>query len=76
MSIYNSLVISAAVGRRFSENGQVKATTITLFSVLRLLCSSTILCCVGDGDAVTVMMAHTQTGVIWRKCMSEVDNIT
>lgn len=66
MSIYISLVISPAVGQRFGKNDQVKAATITLFSVLRLLCSSTILCCVGDGDAVTVMMAHTQTGVIWR----------
>lgn len=64
MSIYNSLFVSSAVVQRFGKNGQVKATTITLFSVLWLLCSSTILCCVGDGDAVTVMVAHTQTEVI------------
>lgn len=64
MSVYNSLFVSSAVVQRFGKNGQVKATTITLFGVLWLLCSSTILCCVGDGDAVTVMMAHTQTEVI------------
>lgn len=64
MSIYNSLIVSSVVVQRFGKNSQVKTTAFTLFSVLWLLCLSTILCCVGDVDAVTVMVAHTQTEVI------------
>lgn len=64
MSSHISLVVSSAVAQRFAENGQVKAATITLLSVLWLLCSSTVFCCAGDGDAVTAMVSHTPTEVI------------